>query len=91
MQEEANWYWEQKNKQQVIIVTTRTIVHPCLYVVAVKDVQVITRSVCSRNQSKKSLQRHTISLTDYNHDYILEEIERRDKFKYKINIRDDGD
>ena len=91
MQEEANWYWEQKNKQQVIIVTTRTIVHPCLYVVAVKYVHDIPRSGCNRNQAKQDLQRHPIGLTDSDHDYIPEETERRVKIEYKRNIRDDGD
>ena len=38
MQEEINWYWDQKQQQQVIIVPTRTIVHPCLDVVTVKGV-----------------------------------------------------
>ena len=49
MKEKANWYWDQKNQQQVIIVPTRTIVHTCLDVVAVKYVHDITRSICSRN------------------------------------------
>ena len=34
-QEKTNLYWEKKNKQQVIIVTTLTLVYLCLDIVAV--------------------------------------------------------
>ena len=45
MQEKINWYWQQKKQQQVITVTTKTIVHPCLDIVAVKDVHDISISI----------------------------------------------
>ena len=38
MQENKSWYWEQKQKQQVKIVPTHTIVHPCLDLMVVKYV-----------------------------------------------------
>ena len=44
IQENTKWYWEKKKHQKVIISTTRTIVHPCLDVVTVKDVHDIPRS-----------------------------------------------
>ena len=53
------------------IFPTRTIVHPCIDVVALKYVQDITRSICSINQEKQSLQRNPVYLTDYDHYYIL--------------------
>ena len=55
MQENTNWYWEQKNQQQVIIVPTQTIVHPCIDVVEVKYVHDILRSVFNINQAKQAL------------------------------------
>ena len=33
----------------------------------------------SRKQTKKAIQRHTIIITDYDYDYILDEIGRREK------------
>ena len=76
MQENSNLYWKQQSLQQNIIVTTRTILHPCLDVVRIKDVQDIPKTVCNRIKAKKSIQRHTICLTDADYDYILYEIKR---------------
>ena len=53
---------------------------------AVKYVHDIPKHVCSWKQSKQDLQRHHVCLTDYNHYYILEEIEHRDKIDYNRNI-----
>ena len=61
--------------------------YPCLDTVAVKDVHNITRSICNINQAKQYLQRHPICLTDSDYDYILEEIDHRDKIEYEKNIR----
>ena len=87
----TNWYWDDKNHQQVIIVPTRDIVHPCLDFVAVKYVHDIPKIICNRNNAKQDLQKHPICLTDSDHDYILEAIEHRDKIELEINSRDDGD
>ena len=65
------------------MVPTRTIVHPCLDVVSVKGVHDIPRGVCNINQAKKALQINHICLTDFDHDYILKEIELRDKIETK--------
>ena len=72
MQENTNWYWEQKNQQQVIIFPTRTIVHQFLDVMAVKDVYDTPKIICNRNQSKQALRKHNICMNDSDHDYILE-------------------
>ena len=45
MQENTNWYWDQKNQQRVIIVPTLIIVHPCIDVVTVKYVHGINKSI----------------------------------------------
>ena len=70
----TNWYWEQKNQQQVNIVPTRTILHQCLYVVEVKDVHDIPKSICNKNNAKQVLRKKPIFLTDSDNDYILKEI-----------------
>ena len=65
--------------------------HPCLDVVAVKYVHYIPISIFNRNNEKQALRKHPISLTDSDHDYILEEIEHREKTEVERNSRDDGD
>ena len=72
IQENTNWYWEHKKKQQVIVVPTQTIVYACLDVVAEKYVHGIPIIICNRNQAKNALQKHRIRLTDSDHEYILE-------------------
>ena len=57
-----------------------------MYVMAVTSVKYIPKSLCNRNQARKDLQKYTICLTNYDHDFILDEIKRRDTIKYEINI-----
>ena len=83
MQENTNWYWDQKKQQQVIIGPSQTIVHPCLDVAAVKDVDDIPKIIYNINQAKKTLRKHTICLNDSDHDYILEEIKNREIMNLK--------
>ena len=90
-QENTNWYWEQKSRQQVIIAPTWTILYPCLDVVSVKDVHDIPKIIYNRNNAKRALRKLHICLTDSDHDYILEYIEHREKIDLEINLRDDGD
>ena len=79
MQENTNWYWKQQPLQHTIVVPTRTILHPRLDVITIRYVQDIPKNVCNRIQAKKSIQINNISMTDADYDYILEEIERREK------------
>ena len=81
IKQNTNFYW----------FPTRTIVHPCLDVVAVKDVHDTNKSIRNRNHTKQALQKHYLCLTESDHDYILEEIEHRDKIESVINLRDHGD
>ena len=53
MQENTNWYWKQQSLQQNVIFPTRTIIHPCLDVVKIIDVQDIPKTVCNMIQKKK--------------------------------------
>ena len=50
---------------------------------ALKYFHNIVISFSNRNQTKKSLQRHPICINDSDHDYIIEEIERREKLIMK--------
>ena len=77
VQENTNWYWKQQSLQHNIIVTTCTILHPCLDVIIITDVQDIPNTVCNSNQAKKAIQRHLICMADSDYDYILDEIENR--------------
>ena len=74
MQVDTNWYWNQHPKHHVITVPTRTILHPQLEGDAIIDFHATPTSVCSITQSKKSISRQPICLTDADYDYILEEI-----------------
>ena len=74
MQVKNNWYWDQHTQQQVIIVTTHTILYPRLEVNAITDIHNISKSVCNRKQAKKAISRHPICLTDYDYYYILEKM-----------------
>ena len=65
------------------MVPTRTILHPSLEVIIIIYVQEIPKKLCGRNEAKKSTQRHPIIMTDADYDYILDEIERREKLGLK--------
>ena len=68
-----------KNKQQLIIVPTSTVLHTYLYVVVVKDIQDIPRGFYNRNQAQQAWQIYPICLTDSACDYIIDENLCRDK------------
>ena len=65
---------------------TRTIINPQLEVNAVTDSHAIPKSVCNRIQAKKITSRQPICLTDYDYDYILEEIGRQDKIEFERDV-----
>ena len=82
MQENTNWYWKQQPLHQTIIVPTRTIILKRLDVITIIYVQDIPKIVCNRI-IEKPIQRNPISMTDPDYDYILDEIERREKLSLK--------
>ena len=86
MQVDTNWYWNQQPKNHVITVPTCTILHPKLEVNAITDYNAIPTSICSITQAKKTISRQPICLTDADYDYILEEIDQRDKIEYEREI-----
>ena len=86
MQIDTNWYWNQQPKHHVITAPIRKILHPQLEVNAITTFHAIPTSVCSRTQAKKAIPRQPICLTDSDHDYILEEIGRRDKIEFEIDV-----
>ena len=79
MQENTNWYWEQPTLQQTIIFTTRKIIYPRLDVITIMYGQDTPKNLCNKIQAEKSLQRHPIIMTDADYDYILDEIEHRER------------
>ena len=86
MQVDTNWYWNQQPNNHVIPVPTRTILHPKLEVNAITDYNAISASICSRTQAEKAISRQPICLRDYEYDYILEEIDQRDKIEFEREI-----
>ena len=59
MQENTNWYWKQQPLQQTIIVPTRTILHPSLYVIITRYVQDIPKNILvgtKQNNQYKDIQ-----------------------------------
>ena len=86
MQIDTNWYCNQQPKHHVITVPTSTILHPQLEGDAITDFNLIPTSICSRTQKKKAISRQPICLIDADYDYILEEIDRREKIEFEREI-----
>ena len=86
MQVDTNWYWNQQSKHNVTTVTTRTIIHPQLEGDAITEFHATPTSICSRTQAQKSISRQPICLIDFDYDYILEEIGRREKLSLKEKL-----
>ena len=84
MQENSNWYWKQQPLQHTIIIPTHTILHPHIDVIIIRFIQDTHKNICSRNQLEKAIQIHTIIVTVADYDYILDEIERREKLSLKV-------
>ena len=81
MQVDTNWYWNEHTQHHVITVPTHTILHTRLEVISVTDFHAIHTSVCTRKQAKKSISKQPICLTDYDYNYLLEEIGRQEKIE----------
>ena len=77
--------------QQYIIFPTHKILHPRLDVVEITYVKDIPKNVWNRIEEKKDIQRHPICLTDADYDYILDEIECRDKIEFKMTLNGNND
>ena len=74
---------KKKPLQQTIIVPKRTILRPHIDVITIRHVQDILMNLCNSIQAKQSIQRYPIIMTDADYDYILDEIERREKISLK--------
>ena len=53
----TNWYWKPEEIPQNLLVSTQTLVHPCIYISVVIDVANIPSSVVNRNQARRSIPR----------------------------------
>ena len=91
MQENTNWNWKQQTLQHTIIFPTRTLLHPRIDIIIIRYVKDIHNNICSRNQVKKSIQRHPIIMTDADYNYILDEIERREITDFERNVSVNND
>ena len=91
MQENSNCRWKQQSLQSNIVVTTRKILHPRIYDITITYVQDIPKTVCNRIQAKQSIEIHPISMTDADYDYILDEIELREKIDFERNLSVNSD
>ena len=56
IQLDTNFYWYQHPKHHVIILTTRTIIHPRLEFNAITDIHGIPKGVCNSTKAKKPYQ-----------------------------------
>ena len=65
---------------------TRTILHPQLEGDAITDFHAIPTSIFSITQEKKAISRQPRCLSDYDYDYILQEIDQRDKIEFEREI-----
>ena len=52
----------------------------------IKDVTYILISLGNEKKARKAVQIHPIFISGAYQDYILDEIERRDKIEYEINL-----
>ena len=73
------------------MVPTCTILHPCLDVFRITYIQYIPNTFLNRIQEKKLIQRHPICMTDPDYDYILDEIEHREKNEFERNVSGNSD
>ena len=83
MKTKTNWYWKQKLNKHTVIISTRAIFHSCIDVLVIKYVADIRRIICNKKQAEKNLQQQPICIYDAYHDYILDEIMRRDHIEYE--------
>ena len=79
-------YWEKSQQQNNTIPPKFTIVHLCLNLIPVTEVNQIPKSVCNRNQKRKALQMYYICLTDSDHNCIIDEIKCIDTTEYYRDI-----
>ena len=91
MQENTNWCWKEQPLHQTIMFPTRTILHSRVDVITIRYVQHTPKNICNISQEIKSIQRHPIIMTDAGYDYILDEIERREKNDFERNVSVNSD
>ena len=76
MKANTNWYWQQLGTKEGVIIAICTIVHTLLDVLKIKYFADTPIILCNKKQARKAVQIHPIFISDADHDYILDEIER---------------
>ena len=89
MKAKTNWHWQCHGIINNDMVSSLTIVHPCLEVSSKKNVADIPRSIYNKKLSGQDVQRQPFYIADTYHDYILDEIDHRDHIKYRIQKHND--
>ena len=52
---------------------------------------IFLKTAATETTQKHDLLKHPICITDFDHDYILKEVDHRERLELEINLRDDGD
>ena len=60
IKDKTNWDWDTENQQQILIVSIRTILHPCSDVPLVTDVADTPRSVCNKKSTGSTTNMYNI-------------------------------
>ena len=55
MKSKNNFYWQQHGTNQSVVISTHTIVIPCLDVSVINNVADINRSICNENQALQAV------------------------------------
>ena len=82
-------YWKQHGTNKSFIISTHTIVDPCLEVSVINNTSDITRSIRNKKKSLQAVHRQPICTADVDHDYIIDIIERHDHIEYERKIQND--
>ena len=71
MKEKTNFYWQKNKNKDIFAISTLTILHPCLDVLAIKYVAEIPKIICYLKKAFRAIQRQPIFISDPDHEYIL--------------------
>ena len=82
IQDNTKHYWGKLPQKNNIIVSTCTIVHPCLDDMAVMEVK-IPKGVFDGAQARKAIQRCPICLTESDYYYIINKVKCRYIIEYE--------
>ena len=83
MNSKTNWYWQHHGTNQSVLISTSTIVRPCLDLSVINNGADIPKSTRYK-KLHQDVQRQPICIADTDHEYIIDKIEICDHIEYKI-------